>query len=117
MTHRLTASRDELLALRYRQEMQKMLSNLEKKVRLEGRIVAAQWIFLVILTTVFMMIGGWKHQTMTGLWFVLQGMFWFLFGAVFLLMHRFSQLNLALLKEIKQVEVTVLELKQSLQDQ
>ena len=92
-----------------------MLSDLEKKVRIEGRIVAAQWIFLVVLTTSFMLIGGWKHETMTGMWFNMQGLFWFLFGAVFLLMHRFSQLNLAMLKEIKQVEVTVLELKESLQ--
>ena len=91
-----------------------MLSNLEKRVRYEGRIVVAQWIFIVLLTTAFMLIGGWKHETMTGMWFGLQGVFWFLFGAVFLLMHRFSQLNLALLKEIKRVEVAVLELKESL---
>jgi len=49
------------------------------------------------------------------MWFGIQGLFWFLFGAVFLLMHRFSQLNLAMLKEIKRVEVAVLELKESLQ--
>jgi hypothetical protein len=99
----------------YQKEVQLMLSDLEKRVRFEGRIVAAQWIFLVLLTTAFMLIAGWKHQTMTGMWFGLQGLFWFLCGAVFLLMHRFSQLNLALLKEIKRVEVTVLELKESLQ--
>jgi hypothetical protein len=99
----------------YQQEVQIMLSDLEKKVRMEGRMVVAQWIFVVFLATAFMLIGGYKHETMTGMWFVLQGIFWFLFGAVFLLMHRFSQLNLVLLKEIKRVELTVLELKESMQ--
>ena len=99
----------------YQQEVQVMLSDLEKKVRFEGRITAAQWIFLVFLSTAFLLIGSYKHQTMTGMWFVMQGIFWFLFGAVFLLMHRFSRLNLDLLKEIKRVELAVLELKESLQ--
>jgi hypothetical protein len=99
----------------YQQEVQAMLSDYEKKVRLEGRMVVAQWIFVVLLTTAFMLIGGYKHETMTGMWFVMQGIFWFLFGAVFLLMHRFNQLNLALLKEIKSVELAVLEVKESLQ--
>jgi hypothetical protein len=97
----------------YQQEVQKMLSQLETRVRWEGRIVAAQWIFLVLLTTAFMFIGGWKHQTMTGMWFGMQGVFWFLFGAVFLLMHRFNRLYFDLLKEIKRVEITVLEMKES----
>jgi hypothetical protein len=98
----------------YQQEVQHMLSDMEKRVRIETWIVAAQWIFLVFLTTAFMLIGGWKHQTMTGMWFNIQGLFWFLFGAVFLLMHRFNQLNLALLKEIKRVELAVLEVKEGL---
>jgi hypothetical protein len=99
----------------YQQEVQLMLSDVEKKVRIEGRMIAAQWIFVVVLTTAFMLIGGWKHQTMTGMWFVMQGIFWFLFGTVFLLMHRFNKLYLDMLKEIKRVEVSVLELKESLQ--
>jgi hypothetical protein len=99
----------------YQEEVALMLSQFEKRVRWEGRIVAAMWIFLVILCTAFNLIGGWKHQTMTGMWFGMQGLFWFLFGAVFLLMHRFNMLNLAMLKEIKRVEVAVLELKESVQ--
>jgi hypothetical protein len=97
----------------YQQEVEAMLSDLEKKVRWEARIIAAQWIFLVFLTTSFMLIGGFKHQTMTGMWFSLQGILWFLFGAVFLLMHRFNRLTLDLLKEIKGVELAVLELRES----
>ena len=91
-----------------------MLANLEKRVRFERRMVAAQWIFLVALTTAFMMIGSYNHESMTGMWFVLQGIFWFLFGAVFLLSYRFSQLKLDMLTEMKRMELSVLELKESL---
>ncbi len=98
----------------YQQEVQLMLSDLEKKVRIEGRMVAAQWIFLVFLTTAFMLIGGWKHETMTGMWFSLQGIIWFLVGTVFMLMHGFNRLKLDMLKEIKRVELSVLEVKESI---
>jgi hypothetical protein len=98
----------------YEREVQTMLADLEKKVRFERRIVIAQWLFITLLTTAFMMIGGYKHETMTGMWFSLQGIFWFLFGAVFLLMARFSQLQFELLKEIKRVELTTLEVKEQL---
>jgi hypothetical protein len=97
----------------YQHEVQHMLSDLEKRLRIERRLTIAQWLFLVVLTTAFMLIGGWKHQTMTGMWFLIQGVFWFLFGAVFLLMHRFNQLTVEMLTEIKRVETAVLELKEA----
>lgn len=98
----------------YEREVHAMLSDLEKQVRWEGRMVVAQWLFMVVLTTAFMLIGGYQHETMTGMWFSIQGVFWFLFGAVFLLSFRFNQINLNLLTEIKRVELAVLELKESL---
>jgi len=98
----------------YEREVHTMLADLEKRVRFEKRIVVVQWIFIVLMTTAFMLIGGYKHETMTGLWFGIQGIFWFLFGAVFLLMARFSQMQLELLKEIKRVELTALEVKEQL---
>lgn len=99
----------------YQEEVRNMLSDLEKRVRFERRIIAALWIYLVLLCTAFMLIGGFKHQTMTGMWFSIQGVFWILFGAVFLLSYRFSQLKLDMLTEIKRVELAVQELKESLQ--
>ncbi len=92
-----------------------MLSDLEARVRLEKRMVIAQWIFLVLLTTAFMLIGGYHiDKSSIALWFCIQGVFWLLFGTVFLLSARFSQLKLDLLKEIKRVELAVLELKETL---
>jgi hypothetical protein len=99
----------------YQKEVQLMLSNLEKKVRFEGRIVVAMWLFLVLLTTAFMLIGGFKHQTMTGIWFGIQAVFWFLFGVVFLVMHHINRVRLEMLTEIKRVESTVLEMKEVLE--
>ena len=89
-----------------------MLADLEKQVRVERRMVVAQWLFLVTLVTAFLLVGGFKHETMTGMWFTLQGIVWLLFGAVFLLSFRFSQLKLDLLTEIKRVELAVMEMKE-----
>ena len=90
-----------------------MLSALEARVRIERWMVIAQWIFLVLLTTAFMLIGGYHiDKSSVALWFCIQGVFWFLFGTVFLLSARFSQLKLDLLTEIKRVELAVLEVKE-----
>jgi len=92
-----------------------MLSDLEASVRLEKRMVIAQWLFIVALTTAFMLIGGYHiDKSSMALWFCIQGVFWFLFGTVFLLSARFSQLKLDILKEIKRVELAVQEVKESL---
>ena len=97
----------------YQEEVKTMLSDLEARVNFEKRIVIAQWIFLVLLTTSFMLIGGYHiDKSSLALWFCIQGVFWFLFGTVFLLSARFSQLKLDLLKEIKRVELAVLEMKE-----
>jgi len=42
------------------------------------------------------------------------GIFWFLFGAVFLLSYRFSQLKPDMLTEMKRMKLSVLELKEAL---
>jgi hypothetical protein len=56
--------------IQYQREVQIMLSDLEASVRLEKRMVIAQWIFLVILTTAFMLIGGYHiDKSSIALWF------------------------------------------------
>jgi len=99
----------------YQREVQTMLSDLEARVRKEKWMVGVMWVFLVLLCTAFMFIGG-SHidKTTAALWFGVQGIFWFLVGTVFLLSARFSMLKLDLLKEIKRVELAVQELKDSL---
>ena len=88
----------------YRKEVETMLSHLETAVRREKWTVGIQWVFVVLLSTGFMLIAGFHIDKSTAaLWFAIQAVFWFLFGTVFLLSARFSQLKLDLLKEIKQV--------------
>lgn len=92
-----------------------MLSDLEASVRKEKGMVAAQWIFLVLLCTAFNLIAGFHiDKASAALWFAIQAVFWFLFGMVFLLMARFNQIKLDLLKELKRVELAVLELKETI---
>jgi len=98
----------------YQQEVKTMLSDLEARVRKEKWMVGIQWIFIVLLTTAFMFIGGYHIDKSTlALWFGIQAIFWLLIGTVFLLGARFSMLRLDLLTEIKRVELAVLELKES----
>ncbi len=53
-----------------------------------------------------------KHNTMQGLWFSILACFWFLFGAVFLLKYFISRHNLETLKELKGLELRLLEIQQ-----
>ena len=58
----------------------------EQGVRKERIMTTFMWIFLVLLSTTFLVRGGYRGGE-TGLWLGVQACFWFLFGAVFLLRY------------------------------
>src|SRR6185369_1251726 len=60
----------------YRKEIEVMLENNETGLRREKRYVGAMWIYLIILCTVFMIIGGLRPTTSLGVWFGVQAVFW-----------------------------------------
>ena len=49
-----------------------------------------------------------------GTWMAVTAVFWFLFGAVFLLSHLINQRNFELVKEIKGVELRLASLEERL---
>jgi len=104
----------------YQKDVNTMLSAYEARVRKERWMVGAVWIFIIFLTTTFMLIGGYHivggnpvDKSALSLWFCIQAVFYLLFGIVTFLSFRFDQLKLDLLTEIKRVELAILELKES----
>lgn len=115
--------RDSLLAqqtpdparfAQYRKEIQMTLEQNERGLRRERRYTVVLWLFLVAMCTAFMIIGGLHSTTLSGLWFGVMACFWFLVGAVELLKHFINRARVDLLREVKGLELRVLELQQQL---
>ena len=96
----------------YRTEVEAMLDQNEEGLRRERKYVGIMWVYLVLLCTVFMVIGGLKPNTSLGVWFGVMAVFWLLMGAVFLLKHFVNRARVETLKEVKKVELEVMELKE-----
>jgi len=94
----------------YREEVALMLAKNERAFRRERWGVGALWIFMVVLSTVILWSGGQRLDTPKGSFFGTAACVCLLFGAVELLKHFINRSRVDLLKEVKQVQVQVLEL-------
>ena len=103
--------REERLEV-YRKEVAMMLDRNEQGLGRERKYVVGMWIFLVLMCTGFMVIGGMRPDKPIGVWFGVMAVFWFLFGAVELLKHFINRARVEMLKEVKKVELEVMELKE-----
>jgi hypothetical protein len=98
----------------YRKGVQAMLDANEKRLRRERWIVGPLWIYLVLVTTGFLVIGGLRPNTPLGTYFTALGGVWLLVGAVFLLAHLINTARFELLKELKGIELRLLTLEERL---
>jgi hypothetical protein len=96
---------------RYGPEVGMMLEQNEKAARWAGKITAWTWVYLVILSTVFLVIGGMRSDSFQGLWFGIQACFWLLLGSTFLVTRSINQRGLETLKDLKGLERQLLELR------
>ena len=94
----------------YRDEVTAMLEKNERAFRREKLGVGTLWVFLVLLSTAFLWFGGEHLNSPKGPWFGALACFFLLYGAVELLKHFINRTRVNLLKEVKQVQVQVLEL-------
>jgi hypothetical protein len=94
----------------YRKEVYAMLERQEAGLRREKKMVATIWVIVVGLATVFMIVGGMRSETLSGIWLGISACFWFLFGTVFLIRYHINRSRIELLKELKQTQLQVLEL-------
>jgi hypothetical protein len=94
----------------YREEVASMLAKNEKAFRREKWGVGALWIYLLALSIFFLWLGWRLIDTPKGPYFGTWACFCILCGAVELLKHFINRSRVELLKEVKQVQVQVLEL-------
>src|SRR5947199_10293261 len=95
----------------YRQEVGALLAKNQKDIRRERKIQTAVWIFCVISAVAFMWFDGSPVKTPKGPWLAC---FMFLWGMTEWLRHHINSARVDVLKEIKQVQLQVLELQKSM---
>lgn len=95
---------------KYRQEVEKMLEKQIRAHRRERIIIRPLWIYIVLLCTIFMFIGGFSADPNKKIWFGILACFWLLFGVVFLLRYFINYNRLEILKELKAMQMRIEEL-------
>ena len=99
----------------YRKEIETMLANQEKRLRREKRFTTVMWIYVVLFTTILLTGSGLLMiHKIEGTWIAVNGVFWFLFGAVFFFVHQINQRSFEVIKEIKGVELRLAALEERL---
>jgi hypothetical protein len=105
----------------YREEVASMLEKKEKEVRRERRVMIELWVFTIVVSILFLWMGTQRmgskavDEAVLGPYFMGCAGFWFLFALVYFAAHSINRSRLELLKEVKQVQVQVLELQELLQ--
>ena len=111
--------RDQLLAQemssnklykKYRGEDEKMIDKESKALRRQKWITLAVWIFIVLLCTAFLLIGGYSKDPTMKLWFGILACFCFMFGTVYLFGYFINRSRVELLKEMKEIQLRIFEL-------
>jgi hypothetical protein len=76
------------------------------------KVTVAGWVVTVLLSTAFLVIGGLKSDTLTGIWFGVLACFWLTMGATFLINHITNQRSHDVLGELAAVKRRLQELQE-----
>jgi hypothetical protein len=98
----------------YREEVAAGLEKNEKAFRRERWATVALWIFAVGLSTAFLCLGMRQIDTPKSLWLGILACFVLLYPLGELLKHFINRSRVEILKEVKQVQLQLLELQASL---
>jgi hypothetical protein len=98
----------------YRKEIQAMLANQERALRFQKWYAAANWIFVVALGTVFLTMAGVREMLPPGPLLGFLSCFFLIGGAVELLKCFMNGHRVELLKELKGLELQLLEIKEQM---
>ena len=94
----------------YQEEMRSLLAKNETTLRRNKWTVVRIWIFVVAVSAPFLWMAGTHFNTAAGNWFLGLVGFWVLFGAVEIVKYEYAKGRVELLKELKQVQLQILEL-------
>jgi len=98
----------------YRREVAQLLEKNDKDFLRERWGARAMWAFCICLGTSFIWFSSAKLDSPKAAWFGTLACFWVIVGAVELLKHFINRSRVELLKEIKQVQLQVLELQEAM---
>ena len=94
----------------YQKEVTSLLAENERKLRQNKWTVVRVWIFVVVVSVPFLWMAGTHFNTAEGNWFLGLVGFWVLFGAIEIAKYEHKQGRVELLKELKQVQLQILQL-------
>ncbi len=90
--------------------MSSLLAKNEKKLRQNKWTVRRVWIFVILVSIPSLWMAGAYFNTPQGNWFLGSVLFWVLFGAIEIAKYDHNRGRVELLKELKQIQLQVLEL-------
>jgi hypothetical protein len=98
----------------YRKEVQTMLEQHERVLRREQWVTGVFWVYVVLVATAFLVLSGFWPGAPDRAWFSMLGSLGILVvaGAAGLVRHFGHRSHVAVLKELKQLELRVLELQE-----
>ena len=70
------------------------------------------WVFTVLLSTAFLVIGGLQSDKLTGIWFGVLACFWLMMGSTFLINHVTNQRAREVLAELAALKQRLHELRE-----
>jgi hypothetical protein len=98
----------------YQEEVRALLAQNEKGLRRNKWTVRRVWIFVILVSIPCLYMAGGHHNTPAGNWFMGAVYFWVLFGAIEIAKYYQNQGRVEHLKEVKQVQLQILELHSQL---
>ena len=88
----------------------------EKPGRSTATILAVGgWVFTVLLSTAFLVVGGMKSDTIPGIWLGVLACFWLTMGATFLTNHITNQRSRDVLSEVSALKQRLNELQETVE--
>lgn len=94
----------------YQEEVKSLLERNKKALRQKKWTVVRVWIFVVLVSIPGLWMAGRHFDTSQGNWFLGLTLFWVLFGTIEVAKYAVEQGRVELLKEVKQLQLQVLEI-------
>jgi hypothetical protein len=94
----------------YQEEVKSLLEKNEKVLRQKKWTVARVWIVVVAVSIPGLWMAGTHFNTPQGNWFLALTLFWVLFAAIEVAKYAVEQGRVEFLKEVKQLQLQVLEI-------
>jgi hypothetical protein len=93
----------------YQEQVKSLLEKNEKTLRQKKWTVVRVWIFVVAVSIPGLWMAGTHFNTPQGNWFLVLTLFWVLFGAIEVVKYGVEQGRVEFLKEVKQLQLQVLQ--------